>query len=210
MRRLAVLVSGGGTNLQALIDDGIDISLVISSKRDAFAVERAAKNGIPVEIFEWAAFKPDRIGYSRRILEALKSNEIEIVVAAGFMVILDDCLCRAYPRGMVNVHPSLIPAFSGEGFYGLKVHEAALARGVKLTGATVHFVNEICDGGEIIAQKAVPVFDGDTPETLQSRVMKAEREILPQAVRELAAQKRTSKSARSDDILSIDTGYESK
>jgi phosphoribosylglycinamide formyltransferase-1 len=185
MKRTAVLVSGGGTNLQALIDDGIPISLVISSKADAYALERAAKAGIASEVIEWAAFKPNRVAYSEAILEKLRANAIDLVVAAGFMIILDDCICRAYPRAMVNVHPSLIPAFSGEGFYGLRVHQAALARGVKLTGATVHFVNEICDGGEIILQRAVEVREDDTPESLQARVMEVERVILPEAVRRL-------------------------
>jgi phosphoribosylglycinamide formyltransferase-1 len=188
MKNVAVLVSGGGTNLQALIDERIPISLVISSKKDAFALSRAATAGIPAEVIEWSAFKPDRVAFSEQILKVLREYSVDLVVAAGFMIILDDCICRAYPRAMVNVHPSLIPAFSGAGFYGLKVHEAALARGVKLSGATVHFVNEICDGGEIILQRAVPVLDDDTPESLQARVMEVERVILPEAVRGLLNQ----------------------
>ena len=181
-KKVAVLVSGGGTNLQALIDSGIPIELVIASKADVFALTRAVNAGIRTHVLEWAAYKPDRFAYSHGLLEILRENAIDLIVAAGFMVILDDCLCRAYPNGIVNVHPSLIPAFCGEGFYGLKVHEAALARGVKLTGATVHFVNEICDGGPIILQRAVEVRDDDTPQSLQARVMEAERVILPQAV----------------------------
>jgi phosphoribosylglycinamide formyltransferase-1 len=183
MKKIAVLVSGGGTNLQALIDAEINISLVISSRADAYALVRAENNNIKTAVVPWAEFKPDRTRYSAEILRLLQVHEIELVVYAGFMVILDDCVVREYPNKMLNVHPSLLPAFGGEGFYGLKVHEAALARGVKLTGATVHFVNEICDGGEIILQRAVEVLDGDTPESLQKRVMEVEREILPQAVK---------------------------
>ncbi|MCL2637959.1 MAG: phosphoribosylglycinamide formyltransferase [Oscillospiraceae bacterium] len=185
MKKVAVLVSGGGTNLQALIDTGIDIKLVISSNPNAYALTRAENNNIKTEIVPWADFKPDRKAFSAEILRLLRENSIDLVVYAGFMIILDECVVEAFPDKMINVHPSLIPAFSGEGFYGLKVHEAALARGVKLTGATVHFVNEICDGGKIIMQKAVEVNDGDTPESLQKRVMEAEREILPQAVKML-------------------------
>jgi len=183
MKNIAVLVSGGGTNLQALIDAEINISLVISSKADAYALVRAENNNIKTAVVEWAAYKPQREKFSAEILRLLKEHEIELVVYAGFMVILDDCVVRAFPNKMLNVHPSLLPAFGGVGFYGLKVHEAALARGVKLTGATVHFVNEICDGGEIVMQRAVEVLDGDTPETLQKRVMEVEREILPAAVK---------------------------
>jgi phosphoribosylglycinamide formyltransferase-1 len=183
MKNIAVLVSGGGTNLQALIDAGIEIKLVISSKAGAYALTRAVNNNIKTEVAEWTAYKPDRAAFSAEILRLLLENEIDLVVYAGFMVILGECVVQAFPNKMLNVHPSLLPAFGGEGFYGLKVHEAALRRGVKLTGATVHFVNEICDGGEIILQKAVEVHDGDTPETLQKRVMEAEREILPQAVK---------------------------
>jgi phosphoribosylglycinamide formyltransferase-1 len=183
MKNTAVLVSGGGTNLQALIDAGIKINLVISSKADAYALVRARNNNIKTEVVEWAAFKPNRKDFSLEILKLLLAHEIDLVVYAGFMVILDGCVCRAFPNKMLNVHPSLLPAFGGVGFYGLRVHEAALERGVKLTGATVHFVNEVCDGGEIIMQKAVEVLDGDTPESLQKRVMEVEREILPAAVK---------------------------
>jgi phosphoribosylglycinamide formyltransferase-1 len=145
MKKVAVLVSGGGTNLQALIDGGIPVSLVISSKPDVFALTRASNHGIKSQVLEWAVFRPNREEYSRKLLQILQENGIELIVAAGFTVILDDCVCRSYPNAIVNVHPSLIPSFCGEGFYGLKVHEAALARGVKLTGATVHFVNEVCE-----------------------------------------------------------------
>ncbi|MCL1789202.1 MAG: phosphoribosylglycinamide formyltransferase [Oscillospiraceae bacterium] len=183
MKKIAVLVSGGGTNLQALIDSGIEISLVISSKKDAFALTRAEKNGIKTETVEWAAYNKDRERFSRELLNILVVHRIDLVVYAGFMVILSDCVCKAFPDAMINVHPSLIPAFCGEGFYGLKVHRAALERGVKLSGATVHFVNDVCDGGPIIMQKSVEVLEDDTPETLQARVMQVEREILPAAVR---------------------------
>jgi len=185
MKRVAVLVSGGGTNLQALIDAGIPISLVISSKKDAYALTRARENAIPTQTVEWAEFKPDREAFSRKILDLLQSNYIDLVVYAGFMVILSDCVCDAFPNAMLNVHPSLIPSFCGEGYYGIKVHQAALERGVKLSGATVHFVNNVCDGGPIVLQKAVEVLENDTPETLQLRVMEAEREILPLAVKKI-------------------------
>ena len=176
MKRVAVLVSGGGTNLQALIDEGIPIELVISSKAGVFALTRAENHNIKTKVIDLQRYNDD-------ILETLEYHNIELVVLAGFMLILDERVVRAYPNAMINVHPSLIPAFSGEGMYGLRVHRAALERGVKLSGATVHFVNEICDGGKIIAQKAVEVYDTDTPETLQARVMQAEQEILPRAVK---------------------------
>ena len=182
-KNIAVLVSGGGTNLQALIDASIPVSLVISSKKGAYALTRAEQNNIKTEVVEWAAYKPDRKAFSAEILRLLTENKIDLVVYAGFMVILDECVVKAYPNRMINVHPALLPAFGGEGFYGIKVHEAALKRGVKLSGATVHFVNEICDGGPIILQKAVEVLKDDTPESLQKRVMEAEREILPEAVK---------------------------
>jgi phosphoribosylglycinamide formyltransferase-1 len=192
-KKIAVLVSGGGTNLQALIDEKIPIALVISSKSDAYALTRAKENGIKTAVVEWRDYNKDnkekesgRVRFSRDILNLLIENEIDLVVYAGFMVILSDCVCEAFPEAMVNVHPSLIPAFCGEGYYGIKVHRAALERGVKLSGATVHFVNNVCDGGPIILQKAVPVYEDDTPETLQSRVMEAEREILPLAVKRLS------------------------
>jgi len=185
MKKVAVLVSGGGTNLQALIDEQIPIELVISSKADAYALVRAKQNNIKTITVEWADYKPDRKQYSQKLLDILQEHSIDLVVAAGFVIILDDCICNAYPNAMLNVHPSLIPAFCGEGYYGIKVHEAALERGVKLSGATVHFVNNVCDGGPIVLQEAVEVYDDDTPESLQARVMEVEREILPRAVKML-------------------------
>ncbi len=187
--RIAVLVSGGGTNLQALIDaqgEGIlksgKIELVISNKADAYALERAAKVGIPTAV----VLKKDCVNqraFEERIQTLLTDAEIDIIVLAGFMAILSESFTSAYPKRIINVHPSLIPAFCGKGFYGLRVHEAALDKGVKVTGATVHFVNEIPDGGEIILQKAVTIRKSDTPETLQKRVMQqAEWKILPRAV----------------------------
>lgn len=188
-KRIVVLVSGGGTNLQALIDAqnrgeiiGGRITCVISSKADAYALTRARENGIPTRVLVRKEY-PDVASYSRAILAALQEEQADLVVYAGFMTILDESVCRAYPNRMMNVHPALIPSFCGKGFYGLHVHEAALAAGVKVSGATVHFVTEVCDGGPIILQKAVDVQDDDTPETLQRRIMEqAEWKILPQAV----------------------------
>ncbi len=192
--RIAVLVSGGGTNLQALIDaqkQGIitsgRIEVVISSKKDAYALERANAAGIPS-----AVASRKELGsleaFEGKIREILNEYEIDIVVLAGFMSILSEDFVKDYPKRIINVHPSLIPSFCGEGFYGLRVHEAALSYGVKVTGATVHFVNEIPDGGEIIMQKAVAIRENDTPETLQKRVMKlAEWKILPRAVEKVSA-----------------------
>lgn len=184
--RIAVLVSGGGTNLQALIDAeaaGIiksgKISLVLSNKPDAYALERAVKAGIETCVVN----KKECSGleeFESRIIDALDSKGIDVIVLAGFMCILSERFTNHYKDRIINVHPSLIPSFCGEGFYGLRVHEAALAYGVKVSGATVHFVNEIPDGGKIIMQKAVEVVDGDTPETLQKRIMEeAEWKILP-------------------------------
>ncbi len=189
MKKIAVLVSGGGTNLQALIDaqkrgelQGGEISCVISSKADAYALKRAADNGIKSIVLPRKDYS-DNASYSKAMLEVLRSENADIIVYAGFMTILDECVCRAYPFKMVNVHPALIPSFCGKGYYGLKVHEEVLKRGVKVTGATVHFVTEVCDGGPIIMQKAVEVHNGDTPEILQRRVMEqAEWVILPKAV----------------------------
>lgn len=189
MKNIVVLVSGGGTNLQALIDaqnrgeiQNGRISCVISSKEGAYALERAAQNGIPTRVIPKKGC-PDRGEYSQRILDALREEKADLVIFAGFMIILDERVAKAYPNQMMNVHPALIPAFCGPGFYGLHVHEAVLASGVKLTGATVHFVNEVCDGGPIILQRAVAVKNGDTPETLQRRVMEeAEWKLLPRAV----------------------------
>ncbi len=193
--RIAVLVSGGGTNLQALIDAqkaGVlksgELALVISSNPDAYALTRAAENKIPAAVVSRRDCKTQR-EFEEKIRAQLKSRGIELIVLAGFMCILSGEFTGAYPRRILNVHPSLIPAFCGKGFYGLRVHEAALRYGVKLTGATVHFVNEVPDGGEIILQKAVPVYQKDTPHTLQRRVMEqAEWKILPKAV-ELVADK---------------------
>lgn len=189
MKNIVVLVSGGGTNLQALIDASQrgeikngKISCVISSKPDAFALERAKKNNISTRVLVRKDF-PDVAAYSKAMLDALNEEKADIVVYAGFMTILDDTVCSAFPNKMVNVHPSLIPSFCGKGYYGLRVHEEALKRGVKVTGATVHFVTSVCDGGPIILQKAVEIQNGDTPEVLQKRVMEqAEWKILPKAV----------------------------
>lgn len=189
MKRIAVLVSGGGTNLQALIDaqgrgeivNG-EIAAVISSKEGAFALERAAKAGIPGFVIARKDFASNQ-AMTVALVEKLKELDIDLVVLAGFMVILTEEMVRAYPNAILNVHPALIPSFCGEGHYGLHVHEKALEYGVKLSGATVHFVSEECDGGPIVLQKAVPVEEGDTPETLQRRIMEqAEWIILPKAV----------------------------
>jgi len=190
MKKIVVLVSGGGTNLQALIDaqdrgelGNGRITCVISSKPDAYALERAKNHNIATRVIQRKAFA-DTAAYSAAMLEAFREEEADLIVQAGFMTILDETICRAYPNKMMNVHPALIPSFCGKGFYGLHVHEAALAKGVKVTGATVHFVTEVCDGGPIILQKAVEILPEDTPETLQKRVMEiAEWNILPQAVR---------------------------
>ena len=187
--KLAVFVSGGGTNLQALIDaqkNGIiengEIMLVVSSNPDAYAVVRAEKEGITTAIVDKKLCKTQN-EFEDKLSEELEKHSIEIIVLAGFMCILSERFTRLYDRRIINVHPSLIPSFCGKGFYGIRVHKAALEKGVKVTGATVHFVNEIPDGGEIIMQKAVAVHEGDTPETLQKRVMRlAEWKILPEAV----------------------------
>ncbi len=189
MKKIAVLVSGGGTNLQALIDAqsrgeivGGQIAAVISSKPGAFALERAAKAGIPGYVVCRKDYDSNR-AMTVALVEQLKALDIDLVVLAGFMIILTEEMVGAYPNAIINVHPALIPSFCGEGYYGLHVHEKALEYGVKLSGATVHFVSEECDGGPIILQKAVPVEEGDTPETLQKRIMEqAEWKILPQAV----------------------------
>ena len=189
MKNIAVLVSGGGTNLQALIDaekSGIikngKITCVISSKPDVYALERAAQNGIKGIVIPRKDYA-DIASYTRAVTDALIAEKADLVVYAGFMTILDEQIFRAFPYKMMNIHPALIPSFCGKGFYGLHVHEAALAAGVKLSGATVHFVTEVCDGGPIILQKAVPVENDDTPETLQRRIMEqAEWKILPEAV----------------------------
>ena len=186
--RIAVLVSGGGTNLQALIDaekSGVlksgEIVLVLSNKPGAYALKRAADAGIRTETVEKKDF-PDRAAFEAEIISRLEQSDAELIILAGFMCILSADFTARYPKRIINVHPSLIPSFCGEGFYGLRVHEAALERGVRVTGATVHYVNEITDGGEIILQKAVEVKEGDTPEILQRRVMEeAEWLLLPRA-----------------------------
>ena len=191
--RVAVLVSGGGTNLQALLDArgtvlvSGDIALVISSNPGAYALKRAEKAGIPTEIAEKKVLGSQQALEAR--LEALLTDyRIDLIVLAGFMTILSADFTRRYPKRILNVHPSLIPSFCGAGFYGLRVHQAALDYGVKVTGATVHFVNEIPDGGEIIAQKSVDVLPGDTPEVLQKRVMEqAEWILLPRALEQVCA-----------------------
>ena len=189
MVRVAVLVSGGGTNLQALIDaqtrgelGGGEIAAVISTKEGAYALERAKNAGIPGYVIPRKAYESNQ-AMTIALVEKLKELDIQLVVLAGCMVIFSHELVDNYPNAIMNVHPALIPSFCGKGFYGLHVHEAALAYGVKLSGATVHFVSEECDGGPIIAQKAVPVLEGDTPETLQKRIMEeAEWKLLPEAV----------------------------
>ena len=159
-----------------------EITCVISSKPDAYALERARQNGIATRVLERKRY-PDIAAYSAAMVEALQAERADLVVYAGFMTILDEQVVRAFPNCMMNVHPALIPSFCGKGYYGLRVHEAVLERGVKLTGATVHFVTEVCDGGPIILQSAVPVQDGDTPEILQRRVMEqCEWKLLPKAV----------------------------
>ena len=186
---IAVLVSGGGTNLQALIDaqsrgelGGGKITAVISSKPGAYALERAAKAGIPGFVLPRKEFPSNR-AMTLALVEKLKELKTDLVVLAGCMVIFTEELVKAYPNAIMNVHPALIPSFCGPGYYGLRVHEEALRYGVKVSGATVHFVTEECDGGPIIAQKAVPIQEGDTPEVLQKRIMEqAEWLLLPQAV----------------------------
>ncbi len=191
--KIAVLVSGGGTNLQALIDAqkskvlvSGEITLVISNNANAYALERASKENIKTAVFLKKELGSQE-AFEDAIKNALTENEIDIIVLAGFMSILSESFTSAYPKRIINVHPSLIPSFCGKGFYGLRVHEAALEKGVKVTGATVHFVNEIPDGGEIIMQKAVDILPEDTAETLQRRVMEnAEWIILPQSVEKVS------------------------
>ena len=192
--RVAVFVSGGGTNLQALIDardagqlpDG-EIALVVSNKKDAGALDRARRYDIPARYLR-------RKDFAEKLEPLMREFEIDMIVLAGFLCILPEEFTRLYPRRMINIHPALIPSFCGEGMYGLHVHEAALRRGVKVTGATVHFVNEICDGGEILLQKAVDVLPGDTPESLQLRVMQqAEWKILPMATEMVAKEIRNER-----------------
>lgn len=190
MLKLAVLVSGGGTNLQALIDKieqgklpNVSIEIVISSNRNAYALKRAMDHKIPCAVIEKKDYDTQE-EFDEALFSLLSQYRIDLIVLAGFLLILPVKIVRHYKNRIINIHPSLIPSFCGKGYYGLKVHEAALARGVKITGATVHFVDEGMDTGPIILQKAVPVLEGDTPQSLQRRVMEqAEWEILPEAVR---------------------------
>lgn len=189
MKNIVVLVSGGGTNLQALIDAQLagkipngKITCVISSNPNAYALERAKNNDIDTAVIRRKDYN-SQSDYDNALVALLNSKNADLIVLAGFMTILGADVIKAFENRIINIHPSLIPSFCGEGFYGLRVHEEALARGVKVTGATAHFVNEICDGGPIILQKAVEIHNGDTPEILQKRVMEqAEWHILPQAV----------------------------
>ncbi len=192
--KIAVFVSGGGTNLQALIDaqgnviQSGEIAVVISSKPGVFALERAAKADIPTVVVERKACKTQD-EFEQGIIAVLDQYDIDFIVLAGFMSILSENFTKKYPNRIINVHPALIPSFCGKGFYGLRVHEAALEYGVKVTGATVHFVNEIPDGGKIILQRAVEIKDGDTPEVLQKRVMEeAEWKLLPKAAEIVASE----------------------
>ena len=195
MVRAAVLVSGGGTNLQAIIDakragkiPSAELALVVASNASAYALTRAETAGIAHAVLRKEKSEAPE-NYGERLLTLLRENAIDVVVLAGFLTILPENVIHAYDHRILNIHPSLIPSFCGDGFYGLHVHEAALKRGVKVTGATVHFVNEITDGGDIIAQKAVEVLPGDTPETLQRRVMEqAEWILLPQALEQVAGE----------------------
>ena len=195
MVRAAVLVSGGGTNLQAIIDakragkiPSAELALVVASNASAYALTRAENAGIAHAVLRKEKGEAPE-NYGERLLTLLRENAIDVVVLAGFLTILPETVIRAYDHRILNIHPSLIPSFCGDGFYGLHVHEAALKRGVKVTGATVHFVNEITDGGDIIAQKAVEVLPGDTPEILQRRVMEqAEWILLPQALEQVAGE----------------------
>ena len=200
LTKIGVLVSGGGTNLQALIDaqksgiitDG-EISLVISNNPDAYALERAKNNGIKTAVVNKKECA-SQTEFEEKLIDTLEENGIELIILAGFMCILSENFTKRYPERIINVHPSLIPSFCGKGFYGLHVHEAALGYGVKVTGATVHFVNEIPDGGRIIMQKAVDILPEDTPETLQKRVMEnAEWIILPKAAQIVSSEIRKGK-----------------
>ena len=189
MKRIAVLVSGGGTNLQAILESehrgenpNGQVALVVASKPGVYALERAGQFGVPTAVVARKDYA-DSAAFDAALLAVLAEHQIDLVVLAGFLSVLGPGVIAAYPNRILNVHPSLIPSFCGPGFYGLRVHEAALARGVKVTGATVHFVNEECDGGPILLQKAVDIQPGDTPETLQKRVMvEAEWKLLPKAI----------------------------
>lgn len=193
--RVAVLVSGGGTNLQAILDaahsgmiHSAEVVLVVSSQPGVYALERAKRAGVPSAVLRKQELG-GQAGFETALLELLRAYRVDLIVLAGFLSILSNDFTSQYDHRILNVHPSLIPSFCGKGYYGLKVHEAALSRGVKVTGATVHFVNEIPDGGEILAQKAVEILPDDTPETLQRRVMEqAEWKLLPAAVESVSAQ----------------------
>lgn len=201
MINIAVMVSGGGTNLQALIDQAEagniphgKIKLVLASNEKAYALERAKKHNIETAVVKRKEYD-SQDAFDDAIVETLHAHQIDMVILAGYLSILGENVIHAYQDRMINIHPSLIPSFCGKGFYGLKVHEAALARGVKVTGATVHYVNEIPDGGKIILQKAVEIQDGDTPEVLQKRVMEqAEWILLPKAAEMVAAKLEKEKS----------------
>lgn len=196
MLKLAVLVSGGGTNLQAIIDGikggtitNTEIKVVISNNPNAYAMERAAQNGIEAVCVSPKSF-PHREAFNQALLEEIQSHDVDLVVLAGCLVVIPECMVKAYPNRIINIHPALIPAFCGTGYYGLKVHEGVLARGAKVTGATVHYVDEGTDTGPIILQKAVSVQENDTPEILQRRVMEeAEWVIMPQAINLIANDK---------------------
>lgn len=197
MLRVVVMVSGGGTNLQAILDaidggkiTGASVEAVISNNRGAYALERAKKHGIPAVCVSPKDYE-DRAAFNRALLEKVKEYQPDLVVLAGFLVTIPPEMIQEYPGKIINIHPSLIPSFCGVGYYGLKVHEAALKRGVKVTGATVHYVDEGVDSGPIILQKAVEVKEGDTPEILQRRVMEeAEWKILPEAINRIANETR--------------------
>lgn len=209
MMNIAVLVSGGGTNLQALIDAQKNgeikngrITCVISSKDGVYALERAKNNGIKTRVIPRAEYE-DVKTYTKAVTDALLEEKADLVVYAGFMTILDEQIVNAFPLKMMNVHPALIPSFCGKGYYGLHVHEAVLASGVKVTGATVHFVTEECDGGPIILQKCAEVKNGDTPEILQKRVMEqCEWKILPQAV-SLFCEGRIKVNGKTTEIIEV-------
>lgn len=189
MLRVVVMVSGGGTNLQAILDavdngkiTNAEVAAVISNNEGVYAIERAKKHGVPAFVVTPKAYET-RDAFDEALLETVKACKPDLIVLAGFLVKIPAAMIEAYRNRIINIHPSLIPSFCGVGYYGLKVHEAALARGVKVTGATVHFVNNVCDGGPIILQHAVEVREGDTPEVLQRRVMEeAEWKLLPKAV----------------------------
>lgn len=203
MKNIVVLVSGGGTNLQALIDaekrgeiKGGKITCVISSKADAYALERAANSGIPSVVIPRKDYKDAR-EYSEAVLAELKRQNADLIVLAGFMIILDECVTREYPYRIINVHPALIPSFCGEGFYGLRVHQAALEYGVKVSGATIHFVNEKADAGAVILQGTVDVANNETPESLQRKIMEnVEWKLLPKAVSLFCEDRITIKDGR--------------